>query len=237
MPRKHLIVSGIAKKQQQQAKIWMKIAKEIKASVKVGGSNIDSNPRLKAAIDKALQNNLSRDSIQKNINGSQKDESLMTDLEFEAYGPNGLAIIIKVLTDNNNRVLSSIRGYLNKFSGNLSKPNTAKTIFSYKGEIIISKEQLSEDDLLNEIIDFDIENIIENDDCFQIIINEKNFYEVRDNLKNKNFNIIESEIKYIPLSYANLNEEQFNKLEKFLDSCSNDDDIQSTITNFGEIIN
>mgnify|MGYP000094274489 CR=1 FL=1 len=235
MPRKHLIVGGIVKKQQQQAKIWMKIARDIKASARVGGPNIDANPRLKAAVDKAIQNNLSRESIQKNINSSIKDKSLLEDFEFEAYGPNGLAIIIKALCDNNNRIISSLRGYLNKIPASLSKINTAKTSFRYLGEIILNKKYLTEDLIFEKIIDFPVLDLIENDDCFQVIVEEKNFYLIRDTLKDANFDVIDSGIRYIPINHVNLNQAQFDKLTKFLENCENDDDIQDVYTNFGQI--
>ena len=148
MPRKHLIASGINKKQQMQAKIWMKLAKEIKAAAKVGGPNPEANPRLKAAIDKALQNNLSRESIDKNINGSQKDASALMDLEYEGYGPNGLGVIVKALTDNENRTVSALRGYFTKLDGKIAKQNSVKTNFNYSGEIILDKENLTEDKLI-----------------------------------------------------------------------------------------
>ena len=98
MPRKHLIAAGINKKQQSQAKIWNKLAKEIKAATKVGGANPDTNPRLKTAIDKALQNNLSRESIERNINGASIDKSQQNEYLFEIYGPNSIAIMVMALT-------------------------------------------------------------------------------------------------------------------------------------------
>lgn len=243
MPRKHLIASGIIKKQQQQAKVWMKLAKEIKAAAKVGGTNPDANPRLKAAIDKALQNNLSRESIEKNINGSQKDASALMDMEYEGYGPNGLGIIIKALSDNENRTVSAIRGYFTKLNGRIAKQNSVKTNFKYAGEIILEKT-LSEDELMEKIFtvlesiqttEEPIEETIENDDCFQIIVNPKHFYKVRDELKKLDINIISSEIKYIPNDYVDLSQEDFQKLERFLNQCEDDDDIQWVITNFGEV--
>lgn len=246
MPRKHLIASGIIKKQQTQAKIWMKLAKEIKAAAKVGGPNPEANPRLKAAIDKALQNNLSRESIDKNINGSQKDAASLMDMEYEGYGPNGLGIIIKALSDNENRTVSALRGYFTKLGGKVAKQNSVKTNFSYSGEILLDKENLNEDKLMElifEVIesigDVDeepIENTIENEDCFQVITNPKYFYKIRDGLKDKGLKIITSEIKYIPNEYIDLSKDEYTKLERFLDQCEEDDDIQWVVTNFGEVI-
>lgn len=246
MPRKHLIASGINKKQQMQAKVWMKLAKEIKAAAKVGGTNPDANPRLKAAIDKALQNNLSRESIEKNINGSQKDVSSLMDLEYEGYGPNGLGIIIKALTDNENRTVSALRGYFTKLNGKIAKQNSVKTNFNFAGEILIDKHDLTEDKLMDDIFSaidqigaFDeepIQNTIENEDCFQVITSPKYFYKIRDALKNKNLKIINSEIKYIPNDYIDLQQDDYDRLERFLDQCEDDDDIQWVITNFGEVV-
>lgn len=243
MPRKHLIASGINKKQQMQAKIWMKLAKEIKAAAKVGGPNPEANPRLKAAIDKALQNNLSRESIDKNINGSQKDASALMDLEYEGYGPNGLGVIVKALTDNENRTVSALRGYFTKLDGKIAKQNSVKTNFNYSGEIILDKENLTEDKLMEVIFNIietlnateePIENTIENEDCFQVITNPKYFYKIRDEIQ-KELKVISSEIKYIPNDYVNLSQDEFNKLERFLNQCEDDDDIQWVITNFGEV--
>ncbi len=237
MPRKHLIASGINKKQQQQAKLWMKLAKEIKAAAKVGGPNPEANPRLKAAIDKALENNLSRDSIEKNINGPSKDNAQLIDVEFECYGPNGLAIIIKAVTDNNNRLLSSVRGYLNKLPGEISKPNSVKMLFDYKGEIILEKENMDYDMLFEKILDLNIDDLFELENCFQIITSEQEFNNCKEFIKNIGLKIIDSGIKYIPNSYVDLNRLQVEKLERFISSCDDDEDIQWVVTNFGEEIN
>ncbi len=244
MPRKHLIAAGITKKQQTQAKIWMKLAKEIKAAAKVGGPNPDANPRLKAAIDKALQNNLSRESIEKNINGSQKNAADLIDMEYEGYGPNGLGIIVKALSDNENRTVSALRGYFTKLNGKIAKQNSVKTNFNYLGEILLDKEGLTEESLTEKVFEVLetigtdeelVQNIIENDDCFQIITNPKYFYKIRDELNNTGLKILLSEIKYIPNDYINLSQDDFNKLQRFLDQCEDDDDIQWVVTNFGEV--
>lgn len=246
MPRKHLIASGINKKQQSQAKIWNKLAKEIKAAAKVGGTNPEANPRLKAAIDKALQNNLSRDSIDRNINGASKDKDNQMDYLFEIYGPKGIAIMVQGLTDNQNRLLSSLNGYLSKLSGNIATPNSVKINFKYCGEILIDLENSLDDlkkwfsnielKIMEKCIDENLEiiDIILNDDCVQVLTQPNDLYKARDVLRD-NVKIISSEIKYIPNDYINLDSDNFEKLERFLFSCEEDDDIQWVVTNFGEV--
>ena len=112
----------------------MKCAKEIKAAAKVGGPNPDANPRLKAAIKRALQNNLSRDSIQKNINGASKDSESLKEIFYEGYGPKGIAIIVKALTDNEQKTLVN---YINSLD---LTANKKLTIYSKIKGITVYKD-------------------------------------------------------------------------------------------------
>ncbi|GHU48642.1 hypothetical protein FACS1894218_6140 [Bacilli bacterium] len=114
----------------------------------MGGANIDANPRLKAAVDKALQNNLSRESIERNINGSNKDPQELSTLEFECYGPNGLQLVIAALTDNTNRTASNLRGYLSKLHGEIAKPNSVKIFFDNVGYIVLYKNDVTIDQIM-----------------------------------------------------------------------------------------
>ncbi len=225
MPRKHLIASGINKKQQQQAKLWMKCAKEIKAAAKVGGPNPEANPRLKAAIARALNCNLSRESIEKNINGANKDQAAFKEMFYEGYGPNGLAILIKVLTDNEQRAVSAIRGYFSKLHGQLAKPNSVKMIFEELGEIIFDAKAASEDDILNATIENDIVDLINEEDYYILYTKPNDFYAVKENLEQHHINFISAEIKYIANQKVDVPDDQMDKVERFLAACEEDDDI------------
>lgn len=236
MPRKHLIASQTNKKQQAQAKMWQKLAREIRAAVKVGGPNPEANPRLKSAINKALQNNLSRDSINKNINGCNKDTEKLETLEYEAYGPNGLQIIISVLTDNPNRSAGNIRGYLNKFNAKIAKPNSVKSFFEEKGYVIVPKKpNISIDSLLELTMSNKVLDILEQEDCFEIYVEPSDIYKTVDNLKNNNIEIFLSEVKFFSnQKVSKLDEKIKQKLFDFIDSCDDDEDIQWVVTNFEE---
>lgn len=226
MPRKHLIASGINKKQQQQAKIWMKCAKEIKAAAKVGGPNQECNPRLKAAVIRGLQCNLSRDSIEKNINGASKDPNELKELIYEGYGPEGMAIMVKVLTDNDLRAISSIRGYFSKLTAQLSKPNSVSILFEEKSEFIIESKKYSEDFILNIILELNILDFISEEDCYIIYGKKEEFFNIKDSLEKNNIEIFASEIKYIPENYIKTTEKWNERIERFISNCENDDDIQ-----------
>lgn len=234
MPRKHLIASGINKKQQQQAKIWMKCAKEIKAATKMGGPNTEANSRLKVAIERALNNNLSRDSIERNINGASKDIDNLKELTYEGYGPNGLAIIVRALTDNEQRTISAVRGYFSKLQGQIAKPNSVSMLFNEWGQLLIDKETKTLDEWFEILIDQSIIDINEYDQIIEILVKPEDFSTVKLILEKNNANIKSAEIKLIPNDFISLDEYARERLVRFVNACENDDDISWVITNYEE---
>ncbi|EDU56921.1 YebC/PmpR family DNA-binding transcriptional regulator [Ureaplasma urealyticum] len=234
MPRKHLIASGINKKQQQQAKIWMKCAKEIKATAKMGGPNPEANPRLKVAIERALNNNLSRDSIERNINGASKDADNLKELTYEGYGPNGLAIIVRALTDNEQRTISAVRGYFSKLQGQIAKPNSVSMLFNEYGQLLIDKKTKTLDEWFELLVDQDIVDINEDDEIIEILVQPKDFSATKLILENNNANIQSAEIKLIPTDFISLDDHARERLVRFVNACENDDDISWVITNYEE---
>ena len=233
MPRKHLVASQTNKKQQLQAKIWLKLAREIKAAVKVGGTNPDANSRLRAAIDKAIENNLPRASIERNIQGAIKEPNNMLSFTYECYGPKGSQFIVKALTDNEKRTISNLRGYLSKLNGQLAKSNSVMHFFTKRAFYCLAKNNLiTYDILLETLLNFQIVDIVENDDHFQVLAIPEQFFEIKKVLQGKNFQIIESGIDLIPNETIQIDSEDIiAKITRFVDSCENDDDIQRVITN------
>lgn len=237
MPRKHLIASSINKKQQQQSKVALKCVREIKAAVKVGGPNPEANPRLKAAISRALENNLTRETIQRNISNC-KDSEVLKELMYEGYGPRGLAIIIKALTDNEQRTVSNIRGYFSKLKGELSKPNSVKMLFNEYGQFIIPKnDQISEDKILELTLNYNVVDLQHDESAFELLVMPEDFYNVKNLLtENSNLQILSSEIKLIPQTFVDVTEAEDALLQRFIDTCEDDDDIQWVVTNVGDIL-
>ncbi|MCV3743818.1 YebC/PmpR family DNA-binding transcriptional regulator [Ureaplasma sp. ES3154-GEN] len=236
MPRKHLIASGINKKQQQQAKIWMKCAKEIKAAAKVGGTNPEANPRLKAAITRALANNLSRDSIQRNIEGANKDSQNLVELTYEAFGPNGLAIMIHCLTDNENRTISAIRGYLSKLNASLAKPNSVAMSFNEYAVFLINKNDVIEDQIIAALLEVDLIDIELIETIYEVKVSKDHFIQAKNALAASNIPVVSADIKWVSDEYIALDEQQKEKLVRFISACDDDDDIQWVATNFEEEI-
>lgn len=234
MPRKHLVASQTNKKQQQQAKIWQKLAREIKAAARVGGTNPEANPRLKAAIEKALDNNLSQESISRNINGGNKDETELVTKEFECYGPNGLQIVINALTDNVNRTISNINAYLSKLHGQLAKMNSVKIFFDNVGYIVVLKtHNASVDNIMNLTLAYEIVDIIEQEDAIEVKTSPKDFTTIKQLLTTNHYQIHSADITWLPQNpIVKLDNEIKQKLSTFIDSCENDSDIQWVVTNY-----
>ncbi|MGL4947816.1 MAG: YebC/PmpR family DNA-binding transcriptional regulator [Mycoplasma sp.] len=231
MPRKHLIASGINKKQQFQAKIWMKCAKEIKAAAKAGGTNLDSNPRLRAAVNRALQNNLSRDSIEKNISGAVKENSVLKELYYEGYGPNGVAVLIKAVTDNEQRTISALRGYFSKLKGQIAKPNSVRMIFEEKSEFVIDKSLFTEDQILEAIIDFPVIDFIDDEDCYIVTSKPTLFFEIQKAFEDNKIDLLDSETKYIANENVEIPDDLVDLFKRFINSCEDDDDVSWVVTN------
>lgn len=233
MPRKHLVASQTSKKQQFQAKLWQKLAREIKAAVKVGGKNVEANPRLKAAVEKALQNNLSRDSIDRNINGPSNNEDSKI-VDFECYGPNGIQIIVHGLTNNINRITSNLRGYLSKLHGEIAKPNSVRLFFDNYGVIVVYKKTGdSIDNLLELTMSYKIIDIFEADDGYEILTDPQDFYKVKEELIKHQYQIFDADIKLVPQNKIdNIDEDSKIRLERFIEACEEDEDIQWVITNY-----
>lgn len=204
----------------------MKCAKEIKAAAKVGGPNPEANPRLKAAIVRALQNNLSRDSIEKNIKGANKDASNLKELFYEGYGPNGVGIIIKAVTDNEQRTISAIRGYFSKLHGNIAKPNSVMILFNELSEFVIDKLEYSEDQIMEAVIECDIVDLIDDEDCYVLLAKPSEFTKINDILEQNKIRTLSAEIKYIPSSKIAITDEQKPLFERFINQCDDDEDIQ-----------
>lgn len=232
MPRKHLVASQTNKKQQLQAKIWLKAAREIKAAVKIGGPDPQSNFRLRAAIDKAMENNLPKASIERNILGASKEPDDMQFYTYECYGPQGSQFIVQVLTDNEKRTISNLRGYLTKLNGHLAKSNSVLHFFTKRGFYNIAKGNLNYDNVLETLLDCQIIDIIENEDYFQILVEPDQFFNVKKTIQEMNFQILESGIDLLPNEEINISSEEImTKISRFIDNCDNDDDIQSVTTN------
>lgn len=216
-----------------QAKIWLKLAHEIKAAVKVGGPNPQANARLKAAIEKALQNNLSKEAINRNILGANKDPKNLINLTYECYGPSGVQIIVNALTDNPNRVIANLHGYLAKLGGQIAKQNSVKMFFTELAVFHLNKnDKTTYDRLLELLLPYEIVDLVEGDDIYEVLTKPKDFFVINHELKKAQYTIISGEVKLVANEKKEIHDQLLmEKIQRFLNQCEQDDDIQSVVTN------
>ena len=211
------------------AKTFTRIGKDISVSVKEGGPNPESNSRLRAIIQNAKAANMPKDNILRAINNaSEKSTENYKEITLEGYGPHGVAVIIDCTTDNNNRTVGNIRSYFNKAGGNLGTNGSVEFMFLRCCSFKISNNNLDLDSLELELIDYGLEEIIKDEVNNELLLygNYDSFGLIQKELENRDIQIINSEFERIPNNYKDLNDDQKNDVEKFLETCENDDDVQ-----------
>ncbi len=217
----------------KRGKIFTRLIKEIMIAAKDGGGDPESNPKLRTAVDSAKSVNMPNDNIKKAIlRGTGELEGVnYEDISYEGYGPGGVAILIECLTDNKNRTVAEVRHTLGKYNGNLGESGCVGWMFTKKGLILIEKDKIEEDELLEIVLENGAEDMTDDDDNFAVTTTTETLSQVTDAIKAK-IEIISSELSMIPSTYIKLEEKQAHQMLKLLDKLEEIDDIQNVWTNF-----
>jgi len=217
----------------KRGKIFTRMIKEIMIAAKQGGGDPDANPSLRTAVDNAKGVNMPNDNIKKAIlRGTGELEGVnYEDISYEAYGPGGVAILIECLTDNNNRTVAEVRHILGKYNGNLGESGCVGWMFTKKGVVIVGKEKIEEDNLLEIILENGAEDMTEDDDNFIVTTTPETLTQVTDAIKTT-IEIVSSEVAMEPSTYVKLEEKQAHQMLKLLDKIEEIDDVQNVWTNF-----
>ncbi|EGL37441.1 hypothetical protein HMPREF9624_00633 [Oribacterium asaccharolyticum ACB7] len=234
-----------AKKEKNDAakgKIFTIIGHELALAVKQGGTDPNSNSKLRDVIAKAKANNMPNDTIQNGIKkaAGALDAVNFEEMQYEGYGVNGVAIIVKVLTDNKNRSAADVRSAFTKGKGSLGAQGSVSFLFEEKGQIILDKEVMDDldkdfDALMDIAIMAGAEDLIDRDDSYEIITSPADFSTVRENLEQENIPMVQAEVVMIPGNTVSVTEEEAVKnLRKTLDLLDASDDVQSVYTNWEE---
>ena len=215
---------------------FTKIIREIKKKKKNGGgSDINSNPRLRTAVMKAKEINMPNDNVERAIlKASGKMEGVVyEELRYEGYGPGGVAVMLEVITDNKNRTYPEIRNIFSKCGGNLGENGCVGFLFDKKGVIQLEPNQTNEDELMELLMDFDVEDIIvEDDSSLTIHANPDAFNDVYATIEAKGYKTSFSEITYIPQTTVELDEKRAQQCLKLQEQLEDHDDVQNVYANF-----
>lgn len=219
----------------KRGKIFMKLAKEIYVAAKEGGPDPESNASLRLVIDKAKNANMPNDNIDRAIkkaSGNQDGKSY-EEITYEGYGPSGVAVMVKCLTDNKNRTATSVRTAFSKNGGALGETGCVSYMFDRKGYIAIEREDLEidEEEFMLEVIDAGAEELETSEELFEIYTEPEQFEEVKKSLEERGYKLATSEITMVPQTYAEVDEALQEKVEKLIDVLEDDDDVQEVYTN------
>ena len=219
-----------------KGKIFTIIGKEIVIAVKEGGANPENNSKLRDVIAKAKANNMPNDTTKRGIERAAGDANSVNYVTctYEGYGPNGTAIIVDALTDNKNRTAANVRNCFTKGGGNVGTTGCVSYMFDQMGQIIIAKEEcdMDADDLMMAALDAGAEDVVEDDDSFEVLTTPENFSEVREALEKQGIPMAEAEVTMIPQNYVDLTDpEAVKKFTRIIDMLDDDDDVQAVYHN------
>mgnify|MGYP000812491485 CR=1 FL=1 len=218
----------------QRGKIFTKIGREIAIAVKEGGSDPNNNSKLRDVIAKAKAANVPNDNITRSIKKAAGELGSINyeEITYEGYGPNGIAMIVDVVTDNRNRTAADVRHVFSKHGGNLGASGCVSYMFKQKGIFAVSAETgVSEDDLMMIALDAGAEDIKSSEDGFEIITDPAAYDDVEKALADNNIEVAMSEITMVPDTMAELSGEDAEKVQKMLDALDDCDDVQDVYTN------
>ena len=220
----------------QKAKVFTKMAREIAMAIKEGGSaDPNANSRLKDAIAKAKANNVPNDNIDRVIKKAAGDGNANTyeALQYEGYGPSGIAVIVETLTDNRNRTAGEMRHYFDKCGGNLGQTGCVSFMFNKKGVLAIEAEGQDEGDIMEKALEAGASDFNADGDVFEIITEPEDFSAVRDDLEEQGFSFVSAEIEMLPDVYSSIDDpDAAEKMDKLLDLLEDNDDVQNVWHNW-----
>ena len=216
----------------KRGKIFTKIIKEIIIAAKEGGGDPDSNARLRLAIQNAKGANMPKDNIERAIKKAVGSDAVSySEVTFEGYATGGIAVFVECLTDNNNRTVASVRSIFSKYNGSLGTNGSLSFLFNRKGVFEIKNAGYDLEELEFEMIDAGIEEFEVEGDQITLTCAMEDFGNVNKKLEEKGIEIIEANLKRIPVDTKSVDVETAKKVMKFIDALEDDDDVQNVYHN------
>jgi YebC/PmpR family DNA-binding regulatory protein len=217
----------------KRGKIFTKLIKEITVAAKIGGGDLESNARLRLAVDKAKQANMPKDNIERGIKKGTGDLDGVTYEEgvFEGYGPGGVAVIVEFMTDNRTRTVADVRHAFNKYGGSLGVSGSVAFMFDRKGQIIFTEDN-DFDTIFEAALEAGAEDVKEEDGVIEVITDPTEFETVKNSLEEQGLKYQSAEVTMIPQNLNPVEGKQAESLMKMIDVLEDNDDVQNVYANF-----
>jgi len=223
-----------AARDSKRGKVFTKLIKEITIAARLGGGDINANPRLRTAIAAGKAQSMPNDNIDRAIKKGTGElgGGQLEQVVYEGYGPGGVALIMDVLTDNRNRTVSEIRFILSRHGGNLGESGCVGWMFKKRGVITIDRGAADEDRLLELGLEAGADDVVTESDGFQVLTAPENFNAVREALEKAQIPIASSEVAMVPENTVRVTGHQAEQVLKLMEDLEDHDDVQSVSANF-----
>ncbi|MFI7502257.1 YebC/PmpR family DNA-binding transcriptional regulator [Streptomyces sp. NPDC049687] len=219
----------------KRGKLFAKLIKNIEVAARMGGVDLEGNPTLYDAVQKAKKQSVPNKNIDSAIKRGGGLEAGGADYEtimYEGYGPNGVAVLIECLTDNRNRAASDVRVAMTRNGGSMADPGSVSYLFNRKGVVIVPKGELSEDDVLGAVLDAGAEEVNDLGESFEVLSEATDLVAVRTALQEAGIDYDSAEANFVPTMQVELDEEGARKIFKLIDALEDSDDVQNVFANF-----
>lgn len=219
----------------KRGKVFTRIIKEMSVAARLGGGDIEGNPRLRAAVAEAKANNMPKDNIERAIKRGtgELDGASYEEVTYEGYGPGGVAIMVEAMTDNTNRTTPEIRHMFEKNGGNFGTPGSVRFQFEKKGYFTIEKSAVSEDKLMEVALEAGADDLqTEDADTFEVYTQPEAFETVREALERAGIPTIEARLGMVPSNFVSVDVGKARQIMKLMESLDDHEDVQNVWSNF-----
>jgi YebC/PmpR family DNA-binding regulatory protein len=223
-----------AAKDARRGKLFTKLIKEITVAARMGGGDINANPRLRTAVAAARANSMPGENIERAIKkGTGELEGVSyEEIQYEGYGPGGAAILAHVLTDNKNRTVSEIRRLFAKHGGNLGETGCVAWMFDKKGLITIESSQIDEERLVGLVLDVGGEDVRAEEGVFEVVTRPEDFEKVKERLEKEKVPVATAQVTMVPKNTVTVDGKHVESILKLTEELEDHDDVQSVSANF-----
>lgn len=219
----------------KRGKIFTKLIKEIMVAARMGGGDIDGNPRLRSAVNAAKAENMPKENIERAIKkgSGELGDAIYDEILYEGYGPGGVAVLVETMTDNKNRTVADIRHFFAKNNGNLGENGCVGWMFDKRGVISVDAAGVNEEQLMELALEAGAEDVVNEDGSFQIYTVPEDFNAVVEQLEKSKVKMSEAGILMVPKNTIEVTEEKTaSNLLRLLESLEDHDDVQKVHANF-----
>ena len=223
----------------KRSKLFAKLIKNIEVAARTGGGDLNGNPTLYDAVQRAKKTSVPNDNIDRAVkrgSGAEAGGADWQTIMYEGYGPGGVAFLVECLTDNKNRAAMEVRTALARSGGSLADPGSVAYLFSRKGVVVVDKTQdraqVSEDDVLAAVLEAGAEDVNDHGDTFEVVSDASELVTVRKALQAAGIDYESADVAFVPSTQVELDAESARKVFRLIDALEDSDDVQNIYANY-----